>query len=727
MLPVLRLLSFWVLLALTPRAALVAQDPVGLTGADTGRVRGLDPVNVTATRTPQVGFQTPAPVTVIDSATARRQAAYSAADLFRLAPGVDLAGTGSNQHRLAIRGQRGQRILLMENGIRLNNARRQQDFGELPALVDVEAIERAEVVRGPASVLYGTDAIGGVLNLIGASAPLDGVRRIAGELGYRYSSHDRQARPTGAVMGRLGRLGFRASATYRDTEAYSAPAGTFGGIRLSGPVRVHDTGVQDANYVAEIAAPLGRGQRVAARLARYDARRAGFGYVSGEDLGVPNAPLIRIRYPWQRFEQLSLRYGASSVGMLVADRLDVTGYVQSNARQFTLDVFAPLGPGAPPGAGVSSISRNYTDLDTWGIRVEAAKVVGGHHVVTYGVDYFTDVSFNTDSTRTTVTGLGPPQTRTSSTPSVPNATFRSGGAFVQAALQLAPRLGVTLGGRVQDVRAGTRFTPGLTAAPVSSVDQTMVGTANLRFEVTRHLAVVGSVGRGFRSPNLVERFFDGPTPEGSGYQIRNPALEPETSVSVDVGAKYRSGALYLEAFYYRNTITNGIRIAPTGERVGPFPAFRNVNLDRLREQGLEALVAVQLASGVGLRAGYSHYGSEDALQPENPVGDTFSSKLTGELGYDDPADRFWLRYWVRYNGVRKDVDLGSNILGPVLPAFAVQGAGAGARLFRHGRLTHSVTVNLDNLGNRLYAEFPNAAFFRPEPGRSVAVTYRLAF
>lgn len=727
MAPVLRPFCVPALLTLALALPVSAQEPGARDGADTLRVRRLDPINVTATRTPQVAFQTPAPVTVADSAAARRQAAYSPADLFRLAPGVDITGTGSNQHRLAIRGQRGQRILLLENGIRLNNARRQQDFGELPALVDLEGVERAELVRGPASVLYGTDAIGGVLNLIGAGAPLSGPDRIAGELGYRYSSHDRQARPAGAVVGRLGGLGFRASATYRDTEAYTAPAGTFGGITLSEPVRVHDTGVQDANYAAEIAAPLAEGHRLSARFARYEARRAGFGYVSGDDLGTPDAPLIQIRYPRQTFNQLSLRYGGTSLGSVLADRLEVTGYFQSNARQFNLDVFVPFGPGTPPGAGVASASRNYTDLDTWGFRVEAAKVVGGRHVLTYGADYFSDDSFNTDSSRTTVTGFGPPQTQVSTTPPVPNATFRSGGAFVQAALQVAPRLALILGTRVQDVRARTRTTPGVTTPTLSSSDQTIVGTANLRLEVTDRLALVGSVGRGFRSPNLVERFFDGPTPEGSGYQVRNPDLEPETSLNVDLGAKYRSGAVYLEAFVYRNTISNGIRIAPTGDRVGPFPAFRNVNVDKLRDQGVEALADVQLAGGFGVRAGFSRHSSEDALDPDNPVGDTFSSKLTGELRYEDPAGRFWLGYWVRRNGERKDVDLGDNVLGPVLPAFTVHGAGAGARLLRHGRVTHSVAVNVHNLANRLYAEFPNAAFFRPEPGRAVAVTYRLGF
>ena len=701
-------------------------DSTSRAGLDSTRVRELDPINVTATRAPVGVARTASPVTVVDSATARREPAYTVSDLFRMTPGVDITGTGSNQARLAIRGQRGQRILLLENGIRLNNSRRQQDFGELPALSDVENLDRAELVRGPASVLYGTDAIGGVVNLISAGPPLR-PSRLQGELGYRFSSHDEQLRPNGELAGSLGRLGFRVTATYRETQSYDAPAGDFGRIHLADKVRVHDSGVHDGNYSAALALPLGDKHRLSARYARYDARNAGFGYVSGADLGDPDAPFIQIRYPDQRFDQVSLHYGGNALGSVLADRLDVTTYVQSNNRHLNLDVFVPFGPGTPPGAGVSAVSRNYTDTDTYGFRVEAAKIVAGRHTITYGVDFFADDSYNTDSSATTVVGFGPPQTDVSTVPPVPNALFKSGGLFAQAALSLTDRLSAVLGARVQDVRAHTRVTPNVTTPTANSSDQTVVGAANLLYQLTPAVGLVASAGRAFRSPNLVERFFDGPTPEGSGYQVRNPDLQPETSLNVDLGVKVRTGPVYLEGFYFRNTIKDGIRIAATGDTVGPFPAFQNVNVDKIRDEGVELLGDVRLASGFGARASFSHHSSKDALNPDNPVGDTFSSKLTGSLRYEDPQGRFWVEYGVRHNGERKDVDLGTSPIGPVLPSFTVQDAGLGATLFRHGHLTHAVAVTVSNLTNTLYAEFPNASFFRPEPGRAVTVTYRLGF
>ena len=135
------------------------------------------PITITATRNEKRLFSTPAPVSVVDSALIRLRAPNNAANLFRDLPGLDLTGVGPSQTRPSIRGQRGQRILLLEDGIRMNNSRRQQDFGEIPSLVDISEVTRVEVVRGPASVLYGTDAIGGVVNLVTMGPPADEIGR----------------------------------------------------------------------------------------------------------------------------------------------------------------------------------------------------------------------------------------------------------------------------------------------------------------------------------------------------------------------------------------------------------------------------------------------------------------------------------------------------------------------------------------------------------------------
>lgn len=694
---------------------------------DTTRPLRLDPITVTATRNEKAVFSAPMAVSVTDSATLRRAAVNTAVDLFRGLPGLDVTGVGTNQIRPSIRGQRGQRILLLEDGIRMNNSRRQQDFGELPSLVGVENIERVEVVRGPASVLYGTDAIGGVVNLITTTPPSGPGQALHGRLGYRYGSSDTQERPSGSLYGHTGRFRFGLDATYRVSDAYDAPAGRFGDLRLASDTRVHDTGVEDQSYRAQAGYGLGEHHDLLVSYERYEADHAGFGYVDAAAFGRPDDPFIQIRYPHQEVNRVSARYEGRSLNALLADRVSVTGYTLGNRRNLDLNIFIPFGSQGPPGSGVAVESHNFTDLRTYGFRAEAIKVLAGRHTLTYGMDFFRDRSDNTDVNTTTVIGFGPPTPQTDSTPQVPNASFRSIGAFAQTELALAPRVTVILGGRYQDVRASTRPTARITDPLISSSAHTGVGTANLLFKATDNLNLIGTIGRGFRAPDLVELFFQGVTPEGSGFQSRNPALKPETSLNLEAGFKYRSSRLALEGFVFRNTIHDGIRIAATGDTVSGFPEFQNVNVDKLRFFGVELAAEVPVVRSLAIGLNYAHLRSKDVLNPLNPVGESYADKLGAELRYSSSNNRVVAAYGIRYQGKQKDAALGSSPVGTELPSFVVQTARAGVRLFSIGRFSHTLDVVVNNLTNRLYAESANVSFFRPEPGRSVSVAWTVGF
>jgi len=698
------------------------------TRADSSRRRmtSLSQVTITATRTAKDVFDTPSAVSVIDSATLERRLPNTPVDAFRDLPGLDITGVGTNQTRATIRGLGGQRILLLEDGLRLNNARRQQDFGELPAIAGISGIDRVDVVRGPASVLYGTDAIGGVVNIITAGLP-SGSDALHGWAGFRYSTADKQQTPSGGLEGRFGRFAFRASGAYRDTKSYDAPSGRFGDIAFDDDVKVNDTGVRDYSYNALVGWDLGKSQTLSARAEHYTARDAGFGYVSNSDLGATDAPTIQIRYPDQDVQRYSLGWRALSLGTPVADRVEVTTYLQDNTRHLDLDVFVPFGRGLPPTAGVTSAQRNWTDMRTFGFRAEATKLVGGRTVLMYGADAFQDRSDNTDSSLTTVTGFGPPVSQVSTRPQVPNASFRSAGIFAQADVRLADRVSVIVGGRYQDVLAKTRSTPEISDPASESRDRTTVGAANLLVRATSGLNLIASVGRGFRSPNLVERFFDGPTPEGAGYQARNPDLDPETSVNVDVGARWRQGAFFAEGFVFQNNVHDGIAIAATGDTINRLAVYQNVNVDRLRFRGLELTAGARVFSTFDLSANFSRIVSKNVTDPNSPVGDTYSRKLVFDAAWHPIANRVSLGYTLRHNGEQKDVIAGMSPVGDVLPAFTVHDLRAEAMLFDRGRNRTSVMLRVNNLTNELYAEFANASFFRPEPGRNVSTAIVVGF
>ena len=711
-------------------STLTAQaSPDSATRGDSSRRRmtSLGEVTITATRTAKDVFNTPSAVSVIDSATLSRRLPNTPVDAFRDLPGLDVTGVGTNQARPTIRGLGGQRILLLEDGLRLNNSRRQQDFGELPAIAGISGIDRVEVVRGPASVLYGTDAIGGVVNIISAGLPAAGTDGVHGWAGFRYSSADRQQTPSAGLEGRAGRFAFRASGAYRDTRAYNAPSGTFGGIDLTNDVRVNDTGVRDYSYNANAAWDLARSQTVFARAEHYTARNAGFGYVANADLGATNAPTIQITYPDQDVQRFSLGWRALSLGSPAADRVEVTTYLQDNHRHLDLDVFVPFGRGLPATAGVTSKQRNWTDMRTLGFRAEATKLVAGRVLMTYGADAFRDRSDNTDSSLTIVTGFGPPQTQVSTRPQVPNASFRSAGLFAQGDVRLADRLSVIVGARVQDVLAKTRSTPKVTDPIFESKDRTAVGTANLLVRAAEGLNLIASVGHGFRSPNLVERFFEGPTPEGSGYQKRNLDLDPETSVNVDVGARWRRGGMFAEAFVFQNNVHDGVAIQATGDTVSRLPAYQNVNVDRLRFRGLELAAGARAFHTFDVTANFSRIQSKNVTDPNSPVGATFSRKLVLDAAWRPLANRVSLGYTLRHNGQQQDIVVGSSPVGATLPAFTVHDVRAEAALFERGRNRTSLVLGVSNLTNELYAESANASFFRPEPRRSVSTAIVVGF
>ncbi|MGH7572912.1 MAG: TonB-dependent receptor plug domain-containing protein, partial [Gemmatimonadota bacterium] len=179
-----------VLVVTVPAAAQEAEPSDSLDLTERARVFVMEEIQVTATRTERSGFEVPAPVTVIDKAELERRQAAKPGDLFALEPGLEVEGSGPFLGLPVVRGLSGNRVLLLVDGQRLNNSREAVNFGGVqPSLVDVAEIEEIEVLRGPASVLYGTDALGGIVNIRTRKPPVptDGLV-VGGTLRPRYGS-----------------------------------------------------------------------------------------------------------------------------------------------------------------------------------------------------------------------------------------------------------------------------------------------------------------------------------------------------------------------------------------------------------------------------------------------------------------------------------------------------------------------------------------------------------
>lgn len=131
----------------------------------------LAPVVVTATTTARDALDAPASVSVTDGEALRRRPVNDLADAVRDSVGLDLADLGGGRRGISIRGMNPDHTLLLIDGQRINSsasaiAHSDFELGWMPTA----AIERVEVVRGPMSSLYGSEALGGVLNVITRAA-----------------------------------------------------------------------------------------------------------------------------------------------------------------------------------------------------------------------------------------------------------------------------------------------------------------------------------------------------------------------------------------------------------------------------------------------------------------------------------------------------------------------------------------------------------------------------
>ena len=147
--------------------------------------------------------------------------------------------------------------------------------------------------------------------------------------------------------------------------------------------------------------------------------------------------------------------------------------------------------------------------------------------------------------------------------------------------------------------------------------------------------------------------------------------------------------------------------------------FSYRNLGQVKDKGFEV--------GVDASVSYTRFDGTNVTSPTSPVGDSYASKVVGDIAYRPAGGRFTVGYTVRHQGEQREVIVGTNPIGTVIPAFTVHSARASALLLDRFGVRNSLVLTGDNLGNALYAEFPNASFFRPEAGRGITLSLVTAF
>ena len=163
---------------------------------DTARVA---PIVVTATRSPLAASRAPASVSIVSGDQLRREGITTVLDALRQVPGVAVVQTGSygGVTSLFIRGGESKFAKVLIDGVPVNDAGGAFDFSTL----STDNLERIEIVRGPASVLYGSEAMAGVIQLFtrsGSGAPRVEISDRQG--GYGSNDADASVRGSGGLF-----------------------------------------------------------------------------------------------------------------------------------------------------------------------------------------------------------------------------------------------------------------------------------------------------------------------------------------------------------------------------------------------------------------------------------------------------------------------------------------------------------------------------------------------
>lgn len=445
-----------------------------------------------------------APAVIAGEAIRVRQAPRLT-DVLEAVPG---GGRSSDLHAgvPSIRGlSRGRTVLLLD-GARVTSERR---AGASASFLDPFFLETVEVVRGPSSVSYGSDAFGGVIHAR-TRRPVPGGSfgaRARGTLGAGLPEASFGAEVQGSALG----TGFLAQARRRVFSEYSSPEG-----------RVDGSGAEDYGVLLRAARDVGGGYLGVAL--QYDA---------GRNVGRPRRSPAFTSYPDEDSLRLVTDYQfAPRWGFA---RLDTTAFVGAHRLLTRRE--------ADGGTADSEVAAHDFMLRGRGIRPL------GDGRLELGAEFLSRFDVYSE-TRASGTSLLLSH-EVPSLSGLDGAHRREASAYAHTETPLAPRLAGSAGARLSAIVARSGALAGGAAHDTSH--GALSGFLALRADVTSGLALTGQLSRGFRDPTLSDRYYIGLS--GRGIVHGNPGLTPERSLQSDLSLRYDGDGVHggLYAFRYRIT------------------------------------------------------------------------------------------------------------------------------------------------------------------------------
>lgn len=590
----------------------------------------LDRVVVTATLNERAQKDVASEVSVINAAEIDRRQVQDIADLVRYEPGVSATGSAIGGGRfgaggLSIRGLGGNRVRIELDGIAIPDTFEIGSFSSAGRdVVDVDALKRVEIVRGAASSLYGSDALGGVVSYV-TKDPLDFVGKDGGQFSSAkllYDSADHEGALTGTFAAANANDGIVVVATHRDgseldnqgevdsansTRTRPNPQDTKSDALLAKYVHTADSGRID-----RITIDGDRGEvdtDVLSGVAFNPMTNAQTAALTGHD----TRERLRLAFD----QELPLALG-------IADRLDWKVYAQrSEVGQDTFEDRVTIGADGPVNPK-QRFRRFEFDQRVIGAEATARKALnaaGVEHAITYGVDVSRTRTeeqrdgFQRDVTTGAITNIVSPDVfpvRDFPITDTTNAALfgQDEMRLVDGRLSLIPALRVDY--YKLDPRTDSTFAednPGFTPTDLSHTSWSPKLGAIWRFDDT--FSAFAQYAHGFRAPPYDDVNL-GFTNLQFGYtSIPNPNLKPETSNGLEVGLRASGRLGYFSVSAYENRYRDFIE-SQSVVAVDPdtgFITFQSINLGRVKIRGAEARYGINLGAFADALEGWSIKGS----------------------------------------------------------------------------------------------------------------------
>lgn len=554
------------------------------------------PVTLNDTVVSASGFEqkiteAPASISVISREDLQQKRYNNLAQALGDVEGIDIGqGTGKTGGlNISIRGMPSQYTLILIDGRRQNAAGNvtPNGFNETSTsfMPPLSAIERIEVIRGPMSTLYGSDAMGGVINIITRKVAKEWTGSLTQDYTYQEDRDFGDTRNTSIyASGPLvdGLLGLQLRGSLFDREASDLSYGN--GIEVSkrgpSPVegRTHNLGArlsltphEDHDFGLDVE----RGRQV------YNNDECQLGSLDGQNQEYTASAATRANGYADE-----LRFEREQIALTHTGRLGF-GTLESSLMHNTTETIGRTIPGTigTPTAVPGAIGGAPRELETTNLVLDTKLVapVGESHIATVGGQWW----------------------KAEMDDGIAQTTFeqKTWAVFAEDEWRLREDLALTLGARYDDHEAfGGHVSP----------------RAYLVWNTSENWTMKGGVSRGYRTPDLndLHSGVNGATRQGQVITIGNPDLEPETTTSTEFGVYFDSLAGFnanATLFHnkFKDKIASGDPIQITGRPGIPDGSYaQQINIDEAVTQGLELAASWAFAPAWTLSANYTYTDSE---------------------------------------------------------------------------------------------------------------------